>query len=169
MPKLTLTLLLSCSFVVASAADAATSSRGDCLSAVQTQQEDILRQHIDDQVNLATNTYPKKSQSFSDLSCLDNLMNSGMDIFFSPPGLGDLMSKLKSYACNAVDSQYSQLTSSISSGANSSLSIGEVVPGLNLGSIGGGFGTTPGSGTSFSNVSANANKVTNDFNSILGN
>ena len=166
---LTAVTLTALSVLVISGKAFAAGERGDCLPEIQAQQDQILRQHIDDSVNLATNIYPKKSSSFSELSCLENIMNSGTNIFFSPPGLDDLIGKLKSFACGAIDSQYYKLTSSIS--MNSSIPLGEAVPGLNIGSIGGGFGVSPGapSTTLPGSVESSVSRVKNQFNTMLGN
>lgn len=165
MRKLSSTALCALVSLIGTGNSLAASERGDCLPEIRAQQEQILRQHIDDSVNLATNTYPKKSSSFSELSCLENIMNSGANIFFSPPGLDDLIGRLKSYACGAIDSEYYKLTSSIN--MNTSLPLGEVVPGLN---IDGGFGVSPGSpSTSLpSNVEGNVTRVKNQFDTIFG-
>lgn len=151
-----------------SAADAET--RGDCLAAVQQQEDQIFRQHVDDSVSQAADNYQKKTQSFGDLSCLDNILNSGADIFFSPPSLGDIVNKMKSAACNTVDTEYNKATAALGSGANANLPIGQVLPGVDLGSIGGGFSLQPGqSGALSQNITSNISRTTSDLKNILGN
>ena len=149
---------------------ASAETRGDCLAAVQQQQDQIFRQHVDDGVTQAEGNYQKKAQSFGDLSCLDNILNSGADIFFSPPSLGDIVNKMKSAACNTVDTEYNKATAAIGSGTNANLPIGQVIPGVNLGSIGGGFSLQPGESSTLSqNITGNISRTTSDLKSILGN
>lgn len=169
MKRPVIIITISCLAFMSSAA-AYAETRGDCLEAVKKQQEDIYRQYVDDSVQHATSIYEKKSSSFGELSCLDNIMNSGADIFFSPPSLGDIVGKMKAAACGAVDAEFNNVKSAIGSGTNASLPIGDLIPGVNLGSIGGGFSLSQSApNTVNSNITSNVSKVTNEMNSILGN
>jgi hypothetical protein len=96
--------------------------------------------------------------SFGQLSCLQRLLNSGLNIVFAPPSLDSLLNALEQAVCNEVNSLFQQVTQPITSAmynATSGLSGGGglsnigggFLPGFNLGSMGGGLNVgTGGSG-----------------------
>lgn len=98
---------------------------------------------------------------FSGLSCLENLFSGGMDILFTPPSLGDLLGMLVNYACRQAETLVAEAVAPITSAATgaingSSLGLGEVLPGVNLGSVMGGVSIR---GTNTNAVRTNLNGV----------
>lgn len=86
--------------------------------------------------------------SFRGLSCLDNLLNGGMNVIFEPPNLSSILGMLEQAICTKASSLMAEVTQPIeqsllgSTGAMSSM--GGFFPGLGLGSMLGGVNVAPG-------------------------
>jgi hypothetical protein len=92
-----------------------------------------------------TDTEPS---SFTGLSCLDKLMNSGTDIMFRPPSMSDLLSQIENAACAKANDIYQSVTQPINDSLYQTADLGGFFPGMNLGSLGGSVngGIKPGMG-----------------------
>ena len=86
--------------------------------------------------------------SYAQASCLSRLTNSGLNIVFAPPSIGNILSTLVQAACNEANALFSQVTAPISQSVYQAFSMNGLVPGLNLGSIGGTANISVGSGGS---------------------
>lgn len=76
--------------------------------------------------------------SFAGASCLDRLMNSSLDIIFTPPTMGDLWGMLSRIACQMATQLFTEVTAPLNQSVYEAFSTGGIIPGLNLGSVGGG-------------------------------
>jgi len=65
-------------------------------------------------------------------------MQGGMDIFFSPPSIGDFIGMLEDFVCDQANNLFQQATAPLNQSISQGLELGEVVPGLNLGGLRGG-------------------------------
>src|SRR3546814_5818126 len=77
----------------ASAADMA----GGCSIEVAQMEDEYRREYITGMSVLADVSSSRRPDSFAELSCLERLMNSVMDVFFEPPGLPDLLGELENF------------------------------------------------------------------------
>lgn len=93
-----------------------------------------------------------RPEALADLSCLERIMNSGVDIFFQPPNIGDIMSRIENAVCGAAEDAWATATQPINQALYRSVDMGGFVPGG--GSYGGGVnvGARRGDGRSGSFV-----------------
>ncbi len=130
---------------------------GYCDDQIAQAQAVARQQEIEDRTLLARELYSDMpSGGFFGAACMSNLFSQGLSILFQPPNFAALRDQLLNAACNAVSSYVSQArqatigraTSMISNTANGSLPLGNIIPGVNLGSLGGGvdFGGNYGGG-----------------------
>lgn len=98
------------------------------------------------------------SGSFRQMSCLERLMNSSLDILFSPPNLSSILGMLENAICQQANRLFSKVTQPVNAMLNRSASVnlGGFMPGLGLGSIStgvsGGIRSGGGQGGSFVNT-----------------
>ena len=78
--------------------------------------------------------------TFAMASCLNRLASSSLNILFNPPTLGDILAMLEQAACQEVTKLFTQLTAPLTQELYQSFSLNGIIPGMNLGSIGGGLG-----------------------------
>lgn len=101
--------------------------------------------------------------SFRQMSCLDRLMSSSLDILFSPPNLSSILGLLENAICQQASRLFAQVTQPVSQMLNksSSINLGGFAPGLGLGSISTGVNgrVTPGGGSNGSFVNSNLGQV----------
>jgi hypothetical protein len=173
-------LLAACaaSFLFAApAAFAQTSGDATCPSAVLSAMDSARAQAIANQQTLAANNYQPMTQSFGSLSCLDNILNSGVDIFFQVPSLSQILSMLQNAICQAAQSAFNQAIQPITSkmgqassmmSGNTGSALNGLVPGVNLGSIGGGVQLMQTNGGSNGPVQTNLTSVLNGNGSYGG-
>lgn len=76
--------------------------------------------------------------SFAGASCLDRLLNSSLDIIFTPPTMGDLLGTLTQIACRMATQLFTEVTAPLNQSVYEAFSTGGIIPGMNLGSITGG-------------------------------
>lgn len=144
-------------------AGSAAATTGDCDPGVQRHQDQLTRAGIDNYTALAGNLYtPMPEGGFSGMSCLDRLMNSGINGIFNIPSIEDILNQIANGLCAYGMNLVQQTMSSLSQSVSQSIPLGEVIPGVNLGSIGGGFSVAPtmyNSSGNLVNVSANGSGV----------
>ncbi|SOC30436.1 hypothetical protein [Thalassospira xiamenensis] len=118
-----------------------TEMEAGCLTDVAMATDDAREEAINRHLLLAEGAFSEMTETFSDMSCLENLLDGGMDIFFSPPSLGSLLNKLKNAVCRKAKSMLNEAVAPLNRAANASLNVGEIAPGINLGSVNGGLKT----------------------------
>jgi hypothetical protein len=109
------------------------SAAEECASGVSSALDQQRERYIQAQADLATQNYSKRPGSFASTTCLDKLMTSGgLDIFFKPPSLDNIINMVKNLACEQASQIFESLVGG--SGLNSSkLQPGEIFNGINLG------------------------------------
>lgn len=124
---------------------------GDCDTGIQRHQDETARLIVDNYQALAYDQYePMPTGGFSGVSCLDRLLNSSLDILFTSPSFDGLLSSIVNNLCSFATSMVRNAASSLSQSAMSSLPLGELVPGVNLGRLTGGGMIRPNIGGSSS-------------------
>jgi hypothetical protein len=160
--KKTLMACISAAFValapVAQAADDA--ATGGCSPDIQKAQDEARAAYITARTALANQNYSTAPESFSNLSCLDRLMNSGMDIFFQPPSMSDLLGLVENFVCDKSNEIYQDATAPLNQTFQGGLQgTGEIIPGVNLGSMTGGINIRPTTGGNGGIVRSNADDI----------
>lgn len=115
----------------------------DCDDEVARRQDMLRMQVVDDAVELAKANYESPLAGlggFARGSCLDRLLNPGLDGMFSPPNLADILAMLEGFICNQASQMLAQATQPLTQSVYRSLPVGEIIPGVNLGSLSGGVG-----------------------------
>jgi hypothetical protein len=136
-------------------------SGADCSPSVRQQQQAMQVAQIDGSKAVANQFYDiLPPGSFSQMSCLDRMLG-GLNIIFNPPNLEDLLKMLADKVCNMAMQQVMKDIAPLSQRLNGALPLGQVIPGLNLGSLGMGASVSP----SFGN--ANGSLVNTNINSVL--
>jgi len=106
---------------------------GECAGGVSSALDQQRERYIAAQADMAQQNYSKRPGSFASTTCLDNLMTQGgLDIFFKPPSLDNIIGMVKNLACE----QASQIFQSLVGGGGlngGSLQPGEILGGINLG------------------------------------
>jgi hypothetical protein len=120
----------------------------ECATGVSSALDQQRERYIQAQADMATQNYSKRPGSFASTTCLDKLMTSGgLDIFFKPPSLDNIIGMVKNLACEQASQIFESLVGG--SGLNaSSLRPGEIMSGVNLGGnlLGSLSGSSGGSG-----------------------
>lgn len=139
----------------------AANNDGDCLPAVAEMQDNYRNDVMNARLEVAKASRPflQDGEGFNKLSCLDNLLNGGLDVVFAPPSLSQLLGMLQNAICSQANQMFSKATAPLNDSLQASLPIGEVLPGVNLGSISGGLNVRARSG--------NGGLVTTNATSIL--
>jgi len=114
-------------------------SAQECASEVQQAEEQARQLYINGMSGLANNSFSSRPGTFSSMACLDKFMQGGMDIFFRPPQLNDLLGQVLNFACQ----QAQQALSGAGGGGGTNLQslIGSMSGGLNVLGAGGGAQT----------------------------
>lgn len=156
--------LLSCS-MLAGGADAQTywgqgtaaATTGDCDPAIARHQDQLTRSAIDAATLLAAGSYNSMpSGGFYGMSCLDRLLSNGLNSIFEPPNLDSILAGIVNGICSFASNEVQSVTGNMLSGGNySSLPIGQIIPGVNLGSLNGGLQVQPTTGASGGFISVN--------------
>lgn len=137
---------------------------GDCDAAIQARQDALSRATVNAYTALAESSYtPMPAGGFSGISCLDNLLNSGISGIFNPPDLSSILSGIEDGICNFATSLVRNAVAPLSTSLSSGLPLGQIVPGVDLGSLDGGFQISPsiGGSSSLVNVSGTSPVVGN--------
>lgn len=132
----------------------------ECATGVSSAFDAQRQKYIAATADMASQNFSKRPGPFATTTCLDNLMTSGgLDIFFKPPSLDNILNMVKNLACQQAGQIFASLLSG--SGINaSSLQPGEILAGLNLN------GNLLSSLTSSS--SSSSSSVTSLISSLLG-
>jgi hypothetical protein len=138
---------------------------GDCDPAVQTQQDQAARTAMSNYANLASNLYKPMASNFETSSCLNNLMNSGINIIFNPPSIDSILSGILNGLCQYAKGLVQQQLGSLTSSLSGSIPMGSIIPGVNLGGLNSGFSI--GSGGS-GGISVNGQPVTGNLAGYWG-
>src|SRR3546814_12790874 len=112
----------------ASAADMA----GGCSIEVAQMEDEYRREYITGMSVLADVSSSRRPDSFAELSCLERLMNSVMDVFFEPPGLPDLLGELENFICDQATEVFREVSGEMAHRFDANLPVGEIIPGGNL-------------------------------------
>lgn len=123
---------------------------GDCDPTVAKHQDTLRRSAISDWQTLASRTYSTlPSTGFTGISCIDSLLNSSLNIFGNS-SLDDLLAKIEQGVCNALGSVVAMganmLMSPVNQALNGALPIGQIIPGVDLGSLSSGVLMSPNIG-----------------------
>lgn len=122
---------------------------GDCDPVVQRRQDDMARSYASRYTELAGNMYtPMLPSGFTGVSCIDRLMNSSFDIFLGGGNLNldQILAQIVGGACQLATSFIQDTVSNLAY-SSQGLNLGEVIPGVSLGSVGG-FSMRPNIGGS---------------------
>ena len=139
----------------------ATNANGYCDDQVAQEQATARAKDISDRTLLARELYSDMPNGgFFEAGCLSNLLNSGINILFQPPNFAALRDRLINAACSRAQSYVAQgrqmliqRATSMISGSTGQLPLGNIIPGVNLGSLGAGVSFQPaGSGGLSTNV-----------------
>jgi hypothetical protein len=91
--------------------------------------------------------------SFMHMSCIDRMLNGGLNMIFTPPNLSSILAMLEQAVCQKATQMFSQLMqpvtqslSQVTSMGGKSFGGGGFFPGLSLASLGGGINTNAGGG-----------------------
>ena len=105
----------------------------ECAAGVSSALDQQRQQYIAAQGDLAEQNFSKRPGTFASTTCLDNLMSQGgIDIFFKPPSLDNILEMVKTQACEQASQIFDSLVGG--SGLNiDSLQSGEIMAGINLG------------------------------------
>lgn len=109
-------IMLAC--IVPTESSAATGDSGYCDTSIEQASRDVREDYITGQVGLADQNYSRRPSNFANLSCLERLLNTGMDIFFSPPGMTELLSMIEQMVCEQASAIYNLATDQINTQLN---------------------------------------------------
>jgi hypothetical protein len=94
--------------------------------------------------------FSRRGSNYGFLSCLRDLMNSGVSGIFSLPSLGDLMGMIENLICNAAEGLYDTVTQPINDTlqdvSGDIIPSGEIIPGVRMGGFGSNWRIRPGMG-----------------------
>lgn len=122
---------------------------GDCNPDIQQRQEDLTRQAIDQYTQMASTVYtPMPDGGFTGVSCLDRLLNSSFDFMFNPPSIEALLAMLANNVCQFATNLVREATSSALQSFSGAIPLGQIIPGISLGSLSGGMRIQPNIGGS---------------------
>lgn len=108
----------------------------ECSTDIQSAMDQSRMTYVNGMNGLASNNFSSRPGTYSNIACLDKFMKGGMDIFFKPPQLTDLLGQVLNFACQ----QAKQALSGGGSGGSTNLGqlIGSLAGGLSIpGSSGG--------------------------------
>lgn len=119
--------------------------QGGCDPAVQTAVDNNNRTMMNNYTQMATGVYPAlaTNQGFSQLSCLQSLLGSGINGIFSPSSLSAILSAIISEVCAFAESSVIQAEQPLNQAMYPTMAMGQIVPGVNLGSMIGGVSVNP--------------------------
>jgi hypothetical protein len=92
--------------------------------------------------------------SFSQFSCLSNLLNGDLNVLFEPPSLSQLLAQFENAVCSAAQNEITQMTQPLNQALFDYQNVGGFFPGESIGDIGGGIQTNFSTGGTSSSVSA---------------
>jgi|HigsolmetaAR201D_1030396.scaffolds.fasta_scaffold00854_6 hypothetical protein len=107
----------------------------DCDPAVQAALDKQREAYVQAEADLADQNFSRRPGSFASTTCLDNLMkSSGLDIFFKPPSLDTILGMVKNLACQQASQIFNNLLGGGGLNGGGSIGLGEILPGVKLGS-----------------------------------
>ena len=104
-----------------------------CDPSVASALDQQRQQYISASGDLADQNFSRRPGTFASTTCLDTLMKQGgVDIFFKPPSLDNIVNLVKNFACE----QASQIFDKLTGGSGSQvLKVGELLSGVSLGGL----------------------------------
>ncbi|WP_174501873.1 hypothetical protein [Acidiphilium sp. C61] len=126
----------------------ATKSTGDCWAPVQQHLAAAEQQSIANGSMLASQNFQflPHGQTFSQASCLSNLLSGSLDTLFTPPNLSGIVSAVVSKACSIATNYEQQAIAPVARGLQQGLPSYEIAPGISTGAISGGMYISPSVG-----------------------
>jgi len=119
---------------VALAANVGGAVAADCDPAVSSVLDKQRQAFINAQADMADQNFSKRPGTFASTTCLDNLMKGGgLDIFFKPPSLDNILGMVKNLACKQASQIFNSLMGGGGINGGSILKAGEIISGTNLG------------------------------------
>jgi len=144
--------------VMAVMAAGSVSAAEDCTPEVQQALDKQRESYIAAYSDLASQNFSRRPGTFASMTCLDNLMQGGgVDIFFKPPSLDNILNMVKNLACEQASQIFDQLVGGSGLNGGGMLNPGEILPGVNLG------GNLVQLNTGGSNFSVNHNTIKDLF------
>lgn len=142
-------------------------AQAGCDPAVQQQSDNNARYMVDNYTQMATSLYPTLPPSgFSGLSCLQQLMNSGLNLFWNPESLSTILAAIMSEVCAIASEMVVQAEQPLYQSAYATAPLGQIVPGVSLGGLfNQGFTVSPMMG----NTSGGLLNITGPSNLMTGN
>ncbi len=117
--------------------------QGGCDPAVQKMEDNNNRYMIDNYANMASNLYtPMPPQGYTGLSCLDQLLNSGLTGFFTPQSIESILAALIGAVCSFAEGIVQQAEMPLNQSLYGAAPLGQVIPGVSLGGLIGGAGVS---------------------------
>lgn len=134
-----------------------------CSDDIKSVLDDDAKFQVESDIGLASNAFTMP-ESLTDISCLNDILNSGLGILFGPPDLSGILDMLKNQACNYIDTAYSDAVNPIMNRLNEATSIsggelggtGIFIPGGNIG-----IGINQGQANGGSRIETNADRLNN--------
>jgi hypothetical protein len=124
----------------------------------------VKMDNVDGLTKLAQSNYTYlPPEGFTGLGCLDRLLRPGINLMFAPPSLPDLLNRLASGVCNIAQQKFQSLMRPLNESMSKSLPVGEVIPGVNLGSLGGMVSVSSATNAN-GLIQTNAGSAINGFN-----
>lgn len=126
----------------------ATTTSGDCWKPVQQHLAAAEQQSIANGAMLASQNFHflPHGETFSQASCLSNLLGGSLDVLFSPPSLSGILRSLADRACSIATNFEQQAIAPVARGMQGGLPSNEIAPGISTGAITGGMYISPSVG-----------------------
>jgi hypothetical protein len=101
-------------------------------------------EYIDRETELARQFYqPLPPGGFGGLSCLDRLLGAGVNIIFSPPDIGSILSMIESRVCAIAQQHLDRVMQPLSRNLQTGVDLDQMLPGIGLGRITAGISVSP--------------------------
>jgi len=101
-------------------------------------------EYIDRETELARQFYqPLPAGGFGGLSCLDRLLGAGVNIIFSPPDIGSILSMIESRVCAIAQQHIDRVMQPLSRNLQAGVNLDQMLPGIGLGRITAGLSISP--------------------------
>jgi hypothetical protein len=101
-------------------------------------------EYIDRETELAREFYkPLPAGRFGGLSCLDRLLGAGVNIIFSPPDIGSILSMIESRVCAIAQQHLDRVMQPLSRNLQAGVDLDRMLPGIGLGRITSGISVSP--------------------------
>jgi hypothetical protein len=136
-----------------------------CDPQVQKMSDNTARYMVDNYTQMATAQYPMlPPMGFSGLSCLQQLLDSGLNMFWSPSSLSAILAAIIAETCAIAAEMVESAEQPLYDSMYASAPLGQIVPGVSLGGLfNGGFSVSPMMGNTNSgllNITGPSNLLT---------